>query len=188
MKIVRKLTTKVQDWAKHQYAPYYLTAVSFAESSFFPIPPDVMLIPMIIAQPHKKWFYTILTIIASILGGILGYLLGSVAFEIIGNPLIKWVGEKYYWQAVSWFEHYGFFTILMAGFIPIPYKIFTLAAGASHMALAPFVIASLFGRSLRFFSVVSITHFLKKQTLKAKWVIMAGILILVALAYWQVIR
>ncbi len=126
MRIFRHLYDKVLNWSHHRHAPYYLAGVSFAESSFFPIPPDVMLIPMVLSKPFKAWNFATITTISSILGGILGYLIGYYGFELLGEPLVKAFGyEESYARIVSWFAHYGFWAVLLAGFTPIPYKMFT---------------------------------------------------------------
>ncbi|MFI4937851.1 MAG: YqaA family protein [Candidatus Berkiellales bacterium] len=159
MKLFYRLYNKVLQWSSHRHAPYYLAGVSFIESSVFPIPPDVMLIPMVLSKPLKAWEYAAITTIASILGGLFGYALGYYAFELIGQPLINAFGYEEGYAVVSrWFEHYGFLAVFAAGVTPIPYKLFTLAAGASGMALAPFVIASIFGRALRFFIVAALVR------------------------------
>ncbi len=140
-------------WAKHRHAAWYLGALSFAESSFFPIPPDVMLAPMSLAQPSKALRFALLTTLMSVLGGILGYAIGYFAFDIIS----PWLMETAYWdsylKAKVWFEEWGFWAIFIAGFSPIPYKVFTIAAGTMSMLLVPFVIASAIGRGARFFLV-----------------------------------
>lgn len=154
MAIFQKLYNHVLKWSEHRHAPYYLAGVSFVESSVFPIPPDVMLIPMVLSKPQNARQYTSITIISSILGGLLGYVLGYFAFELIGLPLIHAFGyESGYARVVSWFGSYGFFAVLVAGFTPIPYKLFTIAAGVSQMALLPFIAASIIGRSIRFILV-----------------------------------
>lgn len=151
----RRLYNKVLDWSTHRHAPYYLAGVSFVESSVFPIPPDVMLIPMVLSKPLKAWQYAVITTLASVFGGILGYTLGLFAFELVGEPIIQSFGyQVLYAKVENWFAHYGFWAVFIAGFTPIPYKVFTIAAGASQMPLIPFIIASIFGRSLRFFIVV----------------------------------
>lgn len=157
MKIFSFLYDKVLNWSQHRHAARYLAGVSFIESSVFPIPPDVMLIPMVLTKPLKAWEYAAITTIASILGGIFGYAIGYFAFEWIAQPLITAMGyESVYEKVVGWFDSYGFLAILTAGVTPIPYKVFTIAAGASQMVLFPFIIASLFGRGLRFFVVTAL--------------------------------
>ena len=143
-------------WVQHPHAPWYLGALSFAESSFFPIPPDVMLAPMSLAQPRNAWRFAFLTTLTSTLGGLFGYLIGMFLFDMV-EPMLHHAG---YWDsylaARSWFDEWGFWAIFLAGFSPIPYKVFTVTAGAVSMALAPFMVASLIGRGARFFLVAGL--------------------------------
>ena len=153
MNIFQKLYNNTLDLAGHAKASYYLFALSVAESSFFPIPPDVMLAPMCLAKPSKAWRFAFLATIGSVLGGVLGYLIGKFSFEYI-EPFIEKFGYMLAYQnAVNWFYDWGFWAILIAGFSPIPYKVFTIAAGVLNMAFLPFVIGSIIGRGLRFYLV-----------------------------------
>jgi len=140
-------------WARDPRAPWYLGGLSFAESSFFPIPPDVMLAPMSMAQPNKAVWFGTLTTLTSVLGGMFGYLIGMFAFDMVA----PWLQEGHYAEpfalAKQWFDEWGFLAILAAGFSPIPYKIFTISAGVLSMAFVPFVLASFVGRGARFFLV-----------------------------------
>ena len=153
MKIFSPLYQRAMQWARHPKAPWYLGGLSFMESSFFPIPPDVMLAPMCLGSPKRVWWFVLLTTITSVLGGMFGYAIGLYAFSAI-EPLLR---TSHYWQAyqtaVEWFGRWGFWTVFIAGFSPIPYKVFTIAAGAMSMAFAPFVLASFIGRGARFFLV-----------------------------------
>ena len=147
---------RVMSWSRHRHAPYYLGALSFAESSFFPIPPDVMLAPMALARPQRAWFLALLTTVTSVLGGVLGYFIGLYLLELVEPVLHRldyWDG---YLQAVEWFAVWGFWAVFLAGFSPIPYKVFTISAGAVAMALPLFVLASLIGRGARFFLVAGL--------------------------------
>lgn len=156
MRLFSQLYERAMRWARHRHAPWYLGGLSFAESSFFPVPPDVMLAPMSLAQPKLAMRFALLTTITSVLGGLLGYLIGAFAFDLI-EPTLR--ASKYwssYGTAVEWFEKWGFWAIFVAGFSPIPYKVFTVAAGALSMALLPFTIASVIGRGARFFLVASL--------------------------------
>ncbi len=152
----KKLYDTVITWSKHAHAEKYLAILSFAESSFFPIPPDVMLAPMVLADQKKAWRLALLTTIASVLGGMLGYAIGFFAFDMI-QP---WLEGSHYWtkyqMAEQWFENWGFWAIFIAGFSPIPYKVFTIAAGALSMLFLPFILASFVGRGLRFFLVAGL--------------------------------
>jgi len=156
MKIFSHLYEMVLRWARHPCATWYLAALSFAESSFFPIPPDVMLAPMSLAQPQRAWRYAALTTITSVLGGIFGYLIGMFAFELV-EP---WLHQFGYWDsyqtAVKWFGEWGFWVVILAGFSPIPYKVFTIAAGTVGMLFLPFILASIIGRGGRFFLVAGL--------------------------------
>ena len=156
MRLFSRLYERVMNWAGHRHAPYYLAGLAFAESSFFPVPPDVMLAPMALGNPRRAWFFAALTTVASGIGGIAGYFLGMFAFEFI-QPVLHDYG---YWDAFlrvkSWFGEWGFWAILIAGFTPVPYKVFTIAAGVTSMALLPFVLGSLIGRGARFFLVAAL--------------------------------
>ena len=143
-------------WAHHRHAPVWLGTMSFAESSFFPVPPDVMLAPMCLARPERAWRFALLTTLTSVAGGLAGYAIGYFAFEAI-EP---WLRTTQYWAsyqtAVAWFADYGFWAVFIAGFSPIPYKVFTIAAGALAMALPPFTLASIIGRGARFYLVAGL--------------------------------
>lgn len=157
MRIFSPLYDRVMVWSRHRHAPWYLGGLSFAESSFFPIPPDVMLAPMSMAKPQMAWRFAALTTAASVLGGLLGYLIGLFAFELI-TPLVT-EGGRYaepFAAAEVWFEEWGVWAIFIAGFSPIPYKVFTISAGVLHMAMIPFLIASAVGRGARFFLVAAL--------------------------------
>lgn len=156
MKLFGPIYDRVISWSRHRYAERYLAVLSFAESSFFPIPPDVMLAPMALAQPKRGWWLAGLTTIASVLGGLLGYAIGWFAFDAVEPFLIDHGYYDAYELATEWFGQYGFWAVLVAGFSPIPYKVFTIAAGALQMFLPGFVLASLLGRGGRFFLVAGI--------------------------------
>jgi|TARA_Y100001970_G_scaffold246510_1_gene314500 membrane protein YqaA with SNARE-associated domain len=144
-------------WAKHPWASRYLAGLSFAESVIFPVPPDVMLAPMSLSRPDKAWHFAMLTTLASILGGIAGYFLGYLAFENWLQPFIESAGYTHKLEtAMGWFEQYGVWVVFIAGFSPIPYKIFTISAGFLQMAFLPFLIASAVGRGARFYLVAGL--------------------------------
>lgn len=153
MRLFGTLYDRVLAWAGHRHAPRYLGALSFAESSFFPIPPDVMLAPMTLAKPEAAGRYALLTTVASVAGGLAGYAIGYFALEVV-EP---WLHAAGYWEGYievrEWFERWGFWAVLAAGFSPIPYKLFTIAAGTLAMFLPAFVVASAVGRGARFFLV-----------------------------------
>ncbi|MCP4271896.1 MAG: DedA family protein [Gammaproteobacteria bacterium] len=187
MKIFSPIYDKVLIWSRHRLATRYLIIMSCSESIFFPIPVDVMLAPMTLARPDKAWFYATITSIASVIGGLIGYYLGYFAFDSLVEPLIAAAGYKErYLMAVEWFKEYGFWVVFIAGFSPIPYKVFTLSAGALHMAVMPFLLASAVGRSARFFLVCSLIYWGGKpmeEKLRAHidllgWIVVALIIIL----------
>ena len=140
----------------HRRAPAYLATLSFAESSVFPVPPDVMLIPMCLARVSKSWRYAALCTLFSILGGIVGYLIGKLAFTWIEPWILESRYADVFAYAVTAFETWGFWYILLAGFTPIPYKIFTLSAGVVGMPFSIFVAGSIIGRGGRFFLVAAL--------------------------------
>ncbi|RZU98474.1 YqaA family protein [Spiribacter vilamensis] len=156
MALFTALYDRVLGWSRHRRAPWMLAGLSFAESSFFPVPPDVMLAPMCMARPKRALRLAALTTGASVAGGVLGYLIGLLGLEVV-LPLIQDAGyEAAYEQARRWFLDWGFWVVLVAGFSPIPYKVFTIAAGAMAVAWLPFVLASLLGRGARFFLVAGV--------------------------------
>lgn len=143
-------------WSRHDAAPWYLAGLSFAEASFFPIPPDVMLAPMSLARPDRALRFALITSLASVAGGLAGYAIGYYALDL-AVPLLRDLGYWDNYQTVrDWFEQWGFWAVFIAGFSPIPYKLFTIAAGATGMPLAGFVLASVTGRSSRFFLVAGL--------------------------------
>ena len=151
-----KLYDRVITWSAHRRAPSILAALSFAESSFFPIPPDVMLIPMCLARPLKGWVYAALCTLFSVLGGMAGYLVGKLAFAWIEPWLMASSYAGIFTDAVAAFETWGFWYILLAGFTPIPYKVFTISAGVVGMPGLAFVLGSVVGRGGRFFLVAAL--------------------------------
>jgi membrane protein YqaA with SNARE-associated domain len=156
MKLFSNIYNKVIEHSRHKHAEKYLGVLSFAESSFFPIPPDIMLIPMSLAEPSKWIRLAILTTIASVLGGIAGYFLGTWAIDWLQPFIIDWGYADKFGQVKDLFNRWGIWAVLMAGFSPIPYKLFTITAGLLSMAFLPFIIASAVGRGLRFFLVAGL--------------------------------
>jgi len=189
MKLFTGLYEKVMEWSKHPHASYYLGALSFAESSFFPIPPDVMLAPMSVARPNQAWWFAFLTTITSVLGGILGYFIGAFAFEFI-DP---WIQSSSYLPkfetAKTWFAEWGVWVVFVAGFSPIPYKLFTITAGVLSLSFIPFIVASFIGRGSRFFLVAGILKYAgpKLEPLVMKYVEWIGwimVLLLIAVVVY----
>src|SRR5690606_10341944 len=157
MKIFQKIYDLTLHWAKHKQAKMILFWVSFSESVFFPIPPDVMLAPMALAQPQSAWRLALLTTLASVVGGALGYALGYWLFEPVVVPLVETLHLQAKLEvARGWFLEYGVWIVFIAGFSPIPYKVFTITAGVMQMAFIPFLVASAVGRGGRFFLVAGL--------------------------------
>jgi membrane protein YqaA with SNARE-associated domain len=156
VKLFSRLYDKALLWSKHRHAVRYLGGLSFAESSFFPIPPDVMLAPMSLASPHRAWYFATITTVTSVFGGLFGYLIGYFAFSSI-EPFIVDLGYQHQFELVNqWFSQWGIWVVFLAGFSPIPYKLFTITAGLLSMSLLPFLLASAVGRGARFFMVAGL--------------------------------
>jgi membrane protein YqaA with SNARE-associated domain len=155
---------RMYDWMMRQAAgpkaPHALAVVSFAESSFFPIPPDVMLIPMVLANRAKAWWYATLATISSVLGGIAGYAIGFFLFQTIGQPILRFYGHAGSLDTIKvWFNDWGVWILLVKGMTPFPYKVLTIAAGIAEMAIIPFIIASILARAMRFYLVAGLLYF-----------------------------
>lgn len=146
------------DWTlskvDHPHALWVLAFVSFIESSVFPIPPDVLMIPMIIARPSRAWLIAGVCLVASVLGGVLGYAIGAFAFEAVGQPILQTLGKAEAMEAFnSRFNDFGFWAVLTAGVTPFPYKVITIMSGWTSMPLGTFIATSILARGLRFFIV-----------------------------------
>ena len=151
---LRKLYYWTLHWADTKYALPALFVVSFAESSFFPIPPDVLLIGMCFAAPTRWFRYALWCSIASVLGGIFGYFIGATFWELLGQPIVRaYHGEEVMLKVRGWYDEMGFMGIILAAITPIPYKVFTIASGLFQFDLMQFIAASAIGRSFRFFLV-----------------------------------
>ena len=141
-------------------APVALAAVSFAESSFFPIPPDVMLVPMVLANRDKAWWYAGLATISSVIGGIAGYAIGFYLLELVGRPILEFYGKGDGLKTFTeLFMQHGWWILLTKGMTPIPYKVLTISAGVAHMNLATFIGASVVARAMRFFLVAGLLYY-----------------------------
>ncbi len=156
MGLFTSLYDKVLSWSRHRHARWYLGGLSFAESSFFPVPPDVLLAPMVLASPQRGWSLAALTTVASVAGGIAGWMIGFFALEAAVGLIEAHGYMAQYERVTAWFERWGFAAVLLAGFSPIPYKLFTIAAGALAMPLPLFAAASVIGRGGRFFLVAAL--------------------------------
>ncbi len=188
--LLQRLYDRVLAWAAHPRAPVIMSGLSFAESSFFPIPPDVMLGPMCLARPGKAWNFAALCTASSILGGLLGYAIGRWAFQWIEPWVMSSAYADIFLSTVDAFETWGFLCILLAGFTPIPYKVFTIGAGVVGMPVIPFLVGSTIGRGARFFLVAGLIRALGDkgaQRLRV-WVDAAGwivlLIVVIAGASW----
>lgn len=143
---------KVMQLARRKQAPWYLAVLSYLESFILPFPPpDVMLAPMSLAKPDRAMRFATLTLLASVVGGITGYLIGAFLFDQVSPLLVEWGYQDKFELVMQWFDIWGFWAVLIAGFSPVPYKLFTLSAGVLSLAIIPFILASIIGRGLRFF-------------------------------------
>lgn len=157
MQLFGTIYDKTMTWSKHRYASFWLSFVSFIEAIFFPIPPDVMLIPMSMSKPQNATKYAIYTTIASVLGGIIGYFIGLYAFDWVQGFISDWGMQANFDKAKSWFETWGVAVVFLAGFSPIPYKVFTICAGVMQMAFLPFVLTAAISRFARFILVAKLS-------------------------------
>ena len=159
--MLRKLYDWTMSLASSRRASWALAGVSFIESSVFPIPPDVLLVPMVIAKKEKAWLYATLCTIASVLGGLLGYTIGALLFTQIAEPILAFYG--YADKFASFTERYndwGVWIVLIAGLTPFPYKVITIASGATGLPLPIFMIASTVARGIRFFVLAALLFWL----------------------------
>jgi len=143
--------------AASRHAMLAMAAISFAESSFFPLPPDILLIPMILAQPRRAWLIATVCTVASVLGGFVGYAIGYFLFDAIGRPVLEFYHAMDRYEALkAAFAEWGAWIIVLKGLTPIPFKLVTIASGVAHFDLVAFALASLVSRSLRFFLLAAL--------------------------------
>ncbi|MEB8389198.1 DedA family protein [Rhodobacteraceae bacterium KMM 6894] len=152
---------RLYDWtlrmAEHPHALWVLACIAFIESSVFPIPPDVLMIPMILARPNRAFVIAGVAMAASVIGGLLGYAIGALAYEQIGQPILEALGKGDAMAAFNTrFNDLGFWAVLTAGVTPFPYKVITIMSGWTGMALETFIITSIIARGLRFFLVAAL--------------------------------
>ena len=155
---------RIYDWmmrmAADKRAPWALALVSFIESSFFPIPPDVMLIPMVLSRREKAWWYATIATVASVFGGLLGYAIGYYFYDAVGLPILRFYGREHALDTFIEFVHtYGVPAVIIKGMTPIPFKVVTIAAGVAKMDLAAFIGASIVARAMRFYLVAALLYF-----------------------------
>jgi membrane protein YqaA with SNARE-associated domain len=150
--MIRRLYDWVLSLAGHRHALWALTAIAFLESSVFPIPPDVLMIPMIVARPARAFLIAGVALLASVLGGVLGYLIGAFLFEAIGQPVLAFYGATEQFDAfAARYNAWGAWAVLIAGVTPFPYKIITILSGSTGLNFGVFLLASVLARGLRFF-------------------------------------
>ena len=160
MKFLKSLYDWVLSWADSKYGTLALFLVAFCESSFFIVPPDILLIALAVSKPKRSFYYALISTIGSVLGGMFGYFIGLEFMEVVGIPILKLYGvmDKYEYVAVL-YNKYDAWAVSIAGFTPIPYKLFTIAAGATKINFAIFFISSLLSRGARFFLVGGLIYF-----------------------------
>ena len=155
--MIRRLYDWTLSLVDSPHALWALAAVAFIESSVFPIPPDVLMIPMIIARPNRAFLIAGIALVASVLGGMLGYAIGAFAFESIGQPILQSLGKADSMAEFNTrFNDLGFWAVLVAGITPFPYKVITIMSGWTGMPLATFIVTSVIARGLRFFVVAAL--------------------------------
>ncbi len=189
MRIFSYLYNKTLQYSKSKYATYWLGGISFVESFILPYPPpDVLLAPMVLAKPIKAYKYALICAVFSVLGGVAGYFIGASAMGVV-EPLLHKLGYMDKIDIImNWFNEYGILIVFLAGFSPLPYKIFTIGAGIVGIALAPFVLISLISRGARFFLVAYLARrfgdncdiWLQKYIDKLGWAIVAVVILFVA--------
>lgn len=150
--MLKRLYDRTLILADHPRAMWALALVAFLESSVFPIPPDMLMIPMILARPHRAWAIAAVALVASVLGGMLGYGIGAFAYDSIGRPLLTAMGKAEAMDSFNaLFNDFGFWAVLTAGVTPFPYKVITIMSGWTGMPIATFAATSVLARALRFF-------------------------------------
>jgi membrane protein YqaA with SNARE-associated domain len=184
--MIKNLYNKTMALAGHPQAIFLLGAVSFIEASFFPIPPDVMLIPMVLMNPSRAWLFALVATAFSVLGGVFGYLIGAFSYEHIAEPLLYSLGKEAEMVNFSYkYNEIGFWAVITAGISPIPYKVVTIMSGATNLNFAVFLGASIASRGLRFFVVAGLLHFYGHEIRDfieryLNWVFMLFVILLIA--------
>ncbi|MCF1504092.1 MULTISPECIES: YqaA family protein [Afifella] len=157
--MLRALYDWTMNLAASRHATAALAGVSFVESSVFPIPPDALLIPMILADRSKAWYYATVATIASVIGGLFGYLIGAFLYQAVAAPILAFYGYGDAFEAfAAKYNEWGAWAVLIAGVTPFPYKVITIASGATHLSLVVFMVASVIARGIRFFAVAGLLY------------------------------
>ncbi|MEP2782803.1 MAG: YqaA family protein [Pseudoruegeria sp.] len=155
--MIRRLYEWTLSLAQSRYALWALAVVAFVESSVFPIPPDVLMIPMILARPKQAWLIATIALIGSVLGALLGYFIGAVLFEALGQPILTFYGKDVFFDEFAQrYNDYGPWAVLIAGVTPFPFKVITILSGTTGLSLPVFIVSSIIARSIRFFLVAGL--------------------------------
>jgi membrane protein YqaA with SNARE-associated domain len=155
--VIDRIYARTLAMAAHRHAMAAMALISFAESSFFPLPPDFLLVPMTLARPHRAWLIAAICTITSVIGGYVGYAIGYFLFDAVGEPLLNFYHAMDKYEAFrSGFAQWGAWIIVLKGLTPIPFKLVTIASGAAQFDLVTFTLASLVSRSLRFFLLAAL--------------------------------
>lgn len=194
MKLFSGLLSATMRWAESPHAHYYLGGVSSSEAAFFPIPPDVLLIPMVLARPDEAWRLAWLTTWTAVLGALLGYAIGYYGIELLLPYIQAWGYGDAYVQAKTFVAEYGVWALLVGSFSPIPFKVFTITAGATDMSLLPFVMVAFIGRAKRFYVVAAVMKYggvralpiMQKYSDAMGWTFVA--MVVVGLVIWNIVK
>lgn len=155
--MIRGLYNWTMSLADSRYALWALAFVAFVESSVFPIPPDVLMIPMIIARPSRAFLIAFVATVSSVLGGLMGYYIGYGLFETVGRPVLEFYGKSGYFEEFAIrYNELGAWAVLVAGVTPFPFKVITIASGATQLSLPIFIVSAIIARALRFFIVAAL--------------------------------
>lgn len=183
----RRLYDRTLALSSHPHAVFWLAVIALAEASFFPIPPEVLLAPMVMAQREHTFRLAAITTVFSVIGGVIGFAIGYFFIDAVS----PWLRELHYWdrylQVQDWYAQWGFWATFVAGFTPVPYKIFTIAAGAAQMNLPLFILASLLSRGARYMLVAYLVRWagpaLEQRLIKyidaIGWVMVAMIVVVI---------
>ncbi len=162
--MLRPLYNRILQLSARKDAVWWMAGVSFAESSFFPLPPDIMLVPMCLSEPKKLWRYTNICALASLIGGLFGYAVGFYLFESVGRLIIDFYNAQDSFQRFQdMFAEFGPWFLILKGVTPIPYKLLTITAGFAHLDLTVFILCSIVARFSRFYMIAILLHFYGPQ-------------------------
>ncbi len=194
MRLFAPMYERALQWSRHPRAPTLLGALSFFEAVFFPVPPEVMLAPMSLAQPKRGWYFASISLLWSTLGALLGYAIGHLAFDLVA-PLIEQLGYGPRFEQIKEIARKdGFWFLLIGGFVPVPFKLLTLASGVVGMPLLPFLAGAIIGRGKRVFLVAGAIYWggeraermLHKYAEPVGWAVLAlVVIIVVAIKFWH---